>query len=374
MSQPTCFELDAAGATVCAATPPTPKYSCPLLDEALGVETWIKHENHTPTGAFKVRGGLVYVEAPARRLPGVKGIVLATTGRLSDDAAGMLLGLIGVAMFSLTLPFTRLAVADLDPAFVALGRAVAAACCAALWLCWKRAPWPERSALLPLACVAGGCIIGFPWLSSIAMRTVPATHGAVLVGMLPLATAVWAALRGGERPSTGFWCMAMLGTALVAGFALRGSGGRLLPADLALLGAVLLGAIGYAEGGKLAQRLGGPQTICWALLLAAPVLAPAVAWLVWHDGGRIAAAGARAWAGFAYVSLISMFIAFFFWYRGMALGGVARVGQVQLVQPFLTMLGAALFLGETLEWQTLLCALAVIVVVGAGRKMQVKRR
>ncbi|HJU99117.1 MAG TPA: DMT family transporter [Burkholderiaceae bacterium] len=299
---------------------------------------------------------------------------LATTTRLGDDAAGMLLGLIGVAMFSLTLPFTRMAVADLDPAFVALGRAVAAACCAALWLGWTRAPWPPRSALAPLACVAGGCIVGFPWLTSIAMRSVPATHGAVLVGMLPLATAVLAVLRGGERPSAGFWCMAMLGSALVAGFALRDGGGTLRPADLALLAAVLLAALGYAEGGKLAQRLGGPQTICWALLLAAPVLAPAVAWLTWHDAARIAAAGARAWAGFAYVSLISMFIAFFFWYRGMALGGVARIGQVQLVQPFLTMLGAALFLGETLEWPTLLFALAVIIVVGAGRKMQVKRR
>ncbi|MES2117048.1 MAG: DMT family transporter [Pseudomonadota bacterium] len=299
---------------------------------------------------------------------------LASTSRLGDDAAGMLLGLIGVAMFSLTLPFTRMAVADLDPAFVALGRAVAAAICAAVWLRWNRTPWPPRSALMPLACVAGGCIVGFPWLTSIAMRTVPAAHGAVLVGMLPLATAVWAALRGGERPSAGFWCMAMLGSALVAGFALRGSGGSLRPADLALLAAVLLAAMGYAEGGKLAQSLGGQQVICWALVLAAPVLAPAVAWLAWHDPARLAAAGARAWAGFAYVSLFSMFIGFFFWYRGMALGGVARVGQVQLVQPFLTMLGAALLLGESLEWETMLFALAVIVVVGAGRKMQVKRR
>lgn len=299
---------------------------------------------------------------------------LATTTRLSDDAAGMLLGLIGVAMFSLTLPFTRMAVADLDPAFVALGRAVTAACCAALWLGWNKAPWPPRSALLPLACVAGGCIIGFPWLTSIAMRSVPATHGAVLIGVLPLATAVWAALRGGERPSAGFWCMAVLGTALVAGFALHGSGGSLRPADLALLAAVLLAAMGYAEGGRLAQRLGAPQVISWALVLSAPVLAPVVAWLLWHDAAHIAAAGARAWTGFAYISLFSMFIAFFFWYRGMALGGVARVGQVQLVQPFLTMLGAALLLGEALEWTTLLFALAVIVVVGAGRKMQVKRR
>jgi drug/metabolite transporter (DMT)-like permease len=306
---------------------------------------------------------------------------IPTTRRLSDETAGMLLGLIGVAIFSLTLPFTRLAVGGgaggdsfgLSPVFVALGRALVAAVLAGAWLSWKRAPLPPRSALPALAMVAGGCVIGFPWLTSIAMQTLPAAHGAVLVGILPLATAVFAALLGGEKPSTGFWIMAILGSALVAGFALRQSGGSLHLADLAVFLAVLLAAMGYAAGGRLSQTLGGQQTICWALVLAAPVVLPVVGWLCWHEAAQIANASAAAWTGFAYVCVFSMFIGFFFWYRGMALGGVARVGQVQLVQPFLTLLGATLILGEALEWATVLFAIAVIAVVGSGRKMQVKR-
>jgi drug/metabolite transporter (DMT)-like permease len=301
---------------------------------------------------------------------------LTTHRRLSDETTGMLLGLIGVAIFSLTLPFTRLAVGGstgLSPMFVALGRALAAAVLAGGWLYWKRAPLPPRSALPALAMVAIGCVIGFPWLTSVAMRSLPAAHGAVLVGVLPLATAMFAALLGGEKPSKGFWIMAILGSVLVAGFALRQSGGSLHAADLAIFLAVLLAAMGYAAGGRLSQTLGGQQTICWALVLAAPLLLPVVGWLAWQEAPQIVRASAAAWAGFAYVSVFSMFIGFFFWYRGMALGGVARVGQVQLVQPFLSVLAATAVLGETLEWQTVIFAIAVIVVVGAGRKMQVKR-
>lgn len=306
---------------------------------------------------------------------------LPTQRRLSDETTGMLLGLIGVAIFSLTLPFTRLAVggaeasagAGLSPMFVALGRALAAAVLAGGWLYWKRAPLPPRSALPALAMVAIGCVIGFPWLTSVAMCSLPAAHGAVLVGVLPLATAMFAALLAGEKPSKGFWIMAILGSALVAGFALRQSGGSLHAADLAIFLAVLLAAMGYAAGGRLSQTLGGQQTICWALVLAAPPLLPVVGWLAWQEAPQIANASAAAWTGFAYVSVFSMFIGFFFWYRGMALGGVARVGQVQLVQPFLSVLAATVVLGETLEWQTVIFAIAVIGVVGTGRKMQVKR-
>ncbi|HEU4374504.1 MAG TPA: DMT family transporter, partial [Telluria sp.] len=206
-------------------------------------------------------------------------IALPTKTALSDESGGMLLGLVGVAMFSLTLPFTRMAVAELDPAFVALGRALVAAVLGAIWLRWNRAALPPKSALLPLACVALGCVIGFPWLTSIALRTLPASHGAVLVGILPLATAVFSALRGNEKPSVGFWALALLGTAIVIGFALRQSGGSFQPADLLMFGAVILGALGYAEGGRLAQTLGGQQVISWALVLSAPLLLPLVLWL-----------------------------------------------------------------------------------------------
>ncbi|MES2325599.1 MAG: DMT family transporter [Pseudomonadota bacterium] len=298
---------------------------------------------------------------------------LPVKAALSDDTAGMLLGLAGVAIFGLTFPFTRLAVAELPPVFVALGRALAAAMLAGAWLTWKRAPLPPRSALLPLAAVAGGCIIGFPWLTSIALQTLPASHGAVLVGVLPLATAVFSAMRGNEKPSPGFWAMALAGSALVIAFALRQSGGLFHPADLLMFAAVLLAAIGYTEGGRLSASMGGQQVISWALLLAAPLLAPVLLWLAWPHAAQIAAAGWQAWAGFAYVAAFSMFIGFFFWYGGMVRGGIARVGQVQLVQPFISLLGAWLILGEPLEAVNFLFAVAVIAVVAAGRRMQIKR-
>ena len=292
---------------------------------------------------------------------------------IADETAGMLLGLVGVAMFSLTLPFTRMAVAELDPAFIALGRGLVAAALGAIWLRLNRAAWPPRSALLPLALVSLGCVIGFPWLTSIAMRTLPAAHGAVLVGILPLATALFSALRGNETPSAGFWCMALLGSSLVIGFALRQGGGSLQQADLLMLGAVVLGALGYSEGGRLSRTMGGQQVISWALVLSAPLLLPLLLWLSWPRLDAIAAASARAWLGFAYVSVFSMFIGFFFWYRGMARGGIARVGQVQLVQPFLSLLGAAALLGEPLEVSNFVFAFAVIATVALGRKMGVSR-
>lgn len=291
-----------------------------------------------------------------------------------DEARGMLLGLVGVAMFSLTLPFTRLAVAELDALFVALGRALGAALLAGLWLGWRRPPLPPRAALLPLALVVLGVVIGFPLLSSMALRWVPASHGAVLAGLLPLMTALYSAMRGDERPSAAFWLMAVLGAALVIAFALSQGGGALHLADLLMFLAVAAGAVGYAEGGKLARTLGGPETISWALLLALPLVAPLLAWYYWPQAQAFGDVGAAAWAGLAYITVFSMFIGFFFWYRGLALGGIARVGQVQLLQPFMSLLGAAVLLGEPLTLHNSLFALAVIAVVFAGRRLQVRRR
>lgn len=289
----------------------------------------------------------------------------------ADEQRGMLLGLLGVAMFSLTLPFTRMAVADLDPVFVTFGRACGAALLAAAWLAWKRAALPPRSALLPLALVSGGCIIGFPLLTSIALRTVPAAHGALLVGVLPLATALYAALRGFEQPSRGFWSMAVLGSSLVAAFALAQAGGNLRLADLLVFGAVAAAAVGYAEGGRLSRSIGGPEVICWALVLSVPVVLPV---LLWNGLPALGTVRTSSWLGFGYVTAVSMFIGFFFWYRGLALGGVARVGQVQLLQPFLSLVGAAALLGESLTFINCAFALAVAAVVFAGRRMQVRRQ
>ncbi|HEY0064194.1 MAG TPA: DMT family transporter [Telluria sp.] len=302
-----------------------------------------------------------------------KQLVMRSLPALSDETAGMLLGMIGVAIFGMTFPATRLAVADLPPDFVALGRALVAAMLAAAWLLWKSLPFPPRAALLPLAMVAGGCVIGFPWLTSIALKTVPASHGAVLVGILPLATAAFSALRGNEQPSPRFWLMALAGSALVIGFALHQSGGSFHRADVLMLAAVLLAALGYTEGARLARSMGGQQVISWALVLAAPLLAPVLLWLAYPQIGAIHAARPMAWLGFGYVAVFSMYVGFFFWYGGMVRGGIARVGQVQLVQPFVTLGGAALVLGEQVTVAHVLFALAVIAVVGVGRKMAVRR-
>lgn len=289
---------------------------------------------------------------------------------MTQETRGMWLGAAGVAIFSLTLPFTRLAVAELNPVLVALGRAVVAALMSAALLWWLKAPRPTRLQVRALLVTSLGVVVGFPVLSSIAMRYVPASHGAIVIGVLPLATALFGALRFGERPSAGFWIAALAGSALVIAFALWQGGGSLHLADFALLGAVVAAAMGYAEGGRLSQAMGGQQVICWALVLSMPVLLPATLWLGWHYGID---ASAQAWIGFGYVSLFSMFIGFFFWYKGLALGGIARVGQVQLLQPFMTLLGAALILGEALEAMTFLFAIAVIFVVAIGRRMTINR-
>lgn len=301
----------------------------------------------------------------------------AATINAADETRGMLSGLVGVAIFSLTLPCTRLAVLALDPLFVTLGRALGAAVLAAAWLRWRRRPLPGRAALPALAVVAFGCVLGFPLLSSLAMRTLPAAHGAVVGGVLPLATALYAALRGFERPSRGFWLFALLGAGLVAAFALLQGGGGISRGDGLMLGAVAVAAAGYAEGGRLARTLGGQETISWALVLAAPV---ALVLLLTFDGNQLArlASGsahvsASAWLGFGYVTVFSMYVGFYFWYRGMALGGLARVGQVQLLQPFMSLAGAAVLLGESFTLVNCLLAGAVIAVVALGRRMGVRR-
>jgi drug/metabolite transporter (DMT)-like permease len=289
----------------------------------------------------------------------------------SQETKGMLFGLMGVAIFSLTLPFTRLAVAELNPVFIALGRAVVAAIAAAGLLWYSRAARPAARQWPSLIVTALGCVVGFPLFSSIAMRYVPASHGAVVLGILPLATAMCGALRFGERPSNGFWISAVIGSGIVIGFALWQGGGALSLADLALFAAIVAAAIGYAEGGRLSQEMGGQQVISWALIVSMPVLVPVTMFLSWRYG---MSASLKTWAAFAYVSLFSMFIGFFFWYKGLAMGGIARVGQVQLLQPAFSLMAATLILGEALEWRNVLFALAIIVTVMVGKRMPIKRR
>jgi drug/metabolite transporter (DMT)-like permease len=288
---------------------------------------------------------------------------------------GLWLGFIGVAIFSLTLPFTRMAVAELDASFVALGRAVLAAVLAVGLLAARGAfnqdRRPRGRQWQRLAGTALGVIVGFPLASSWAMRDLPAAHAGVVIGLLPLGTATFGALLTAERPSIAFWLCAIAGSGLVVVFALWEGGGALQAADWMLFAAVVFGAFGYAQGAQLSRELGGPETISWALVIALPILLPVVAWLIWRNAPSIAAASWSAWVGMAYVTVFSMFVGFLFWYRGLALGGIARVSQIQLLQPFLTLAGGWLLLGEAFDGVTILFALGVIAVVAIGRRAPV---
>ena len=293
----------------------------------------------------------------------------------AQESKGLWLGLAGVAIFALTLPMTRLAVGtpeapQMSGVFIALGRAAVAALLSTVFLLATRAPLPRREDWLPLAITSGGVVFGFPLLSSIAMRHVEAVHASVILGVLPLATAAVGAWLHRQRPSAGFWACAALGSALVVAFAVlrSGQGGLAIqPADALLLAATACAAVGYAWGARLSQRMRAEHVICWALVIALPLTAPAA--LLTRPQQALQAA---AWWGFAYVAVFSMWLGFFAWYRGLALGGTVRVSQVQLIQPVLGMLFAVPLLGESLDAVTLGFAGAVIATVFLGKKMPVR--
>ncbi|HZY16981.1 MAG TPA: DMT family transporter [Ramlibacter sp.] len=291
------------------------------------------------------------------------------------EIRGLWLGLLGVAIFALTLPMTRLAVGtpqapQMSGVFIALGRAVVAAMLSAAFLLATRAPLPARRDWPALAITAAGVVFGFPLLTSVAMRYVEAVHASVIVGVLPLATAAVGAWLHRQRPSAGFWACAGLGSVLVVAFALLRNGGAstvLHPADLLLLGAMGCAAVGYAWGARLSQRMRAEHVICWALVLSLPVTAPAA-----FLARPTLALPASAWWAFGYVAVFSMWLGFFAWYRGLAEGGTVRVSQVQLVQPFLSMVFAVPLLDESLDATTVAFALAVIATVFIGKKMPVR--
>jgi drug/metabolite transporter (DMT)-like permease len=292
----------------------------------------------------------------------------------AEEVKGLWLGLIGVAIFALTLPMTRLAVGTSDApqmsgVFIAMGRAVVATALSAVFLLATRAPMPRRGDWLPLAITSAGVVFGFPLFTSIAMRYVEAVHASVIAGVLPLATAAVGAWLHRQRPSPGFWVCAAVGGVLVVAFAILRSGRSGLSiqaADALLLAGMACGAVGYGWGGRLSQRMPAEHVICWALVLALPLTAPAALLTLPQS-----ALPAVAWWGFAYVAVFSMWLGFFAWYRGLALGGTVRVSQVQLLQPFLGMLFAVPLLGESLDALTVGFAAAVIAVVFVGKKMPV---
>ncbi|WP_037075811.1 DMT family transporter [Pseudonocardia spinosispora] len=284
---------------------------------------------------------------------------------LSRTHSGLLWGLLGVGAFSFTVPFTRIAVQSggLSPLFIGSGRAVIASVLAASALAITRQRRPRGVQWTRLAVVAAGVVVGFPLLTSFALTSAPASHGAVVIALLPAATAVTAVLRGREHVSSRFWIMAIVGSVVAVAFAAVQGGGLhgLHRSDLLLFGAVVAAAIGYAEGGLLARELGPWQTVSWALVVSAPVmLALAGVATVQHPPTGTPV----EWASFAYLGVVSMFLGFFAWYHGLAIGPMAQVSQVQLVQPVLSICWAGLFLREQITWPTVLGGVAVIACAG----------
>ena len=309
--------------------------------------------------------------------------------------AGLWLGLLGVIIFAVTLPMTKLAVGtlaqpQLSPWFITFGRAAVAGLLSILYLTWQyksakdvnsttkktnQRVWklPSASEWGLLAFTACGVVVGFPLFLSLALQYVPSTHGAVVTGLMPLATAVIAAIWYKQRPSVGFWFFAVLGTVLVLSFMLLRSadaGGQFSMhlADIFLLLAMISGSLGYIGGARLTPSLGAERVICWVLVLSLPITVPLTLQTMPQ---HFSAIQAGSWWAFAYVAVFSMWLGFFAWYRGLALGGAVRVSQVQLVQPFLSLMFAVPLLGEKIDLMTLGFALAVIATVFIGKSMSV---
>jgi drug/metabolite transporter (DMT)-like permease len=274
-------------------------------------------------------------------------------------------GLAGVIIFSGSLPATRVAVSDFSPLFLTSARAVIAALLGAALLFALRQTKPSRDDLLSLLIVALGVVVGFPLLTAIALQYITSAHSIVFIGLLPLATAVFGVLRGGERPKPLFWLFSVIGSATVVGFALSAGAEVSLVGDLLMVAAVIACGLGYAEGAKLSRTLGGWQVISWALILALPLMA-IIALISLPESW--AGIGGGAWMGLAYVSVFSMLIGFVFWYRGLAIGGIAAVGQLQLLQPFFGLLLAAGLLHEKVSPLMIATTLAIVLCVAGARK------
>lgn len=278
---------------------------------------------------------------------------------------GWINGFIGVAFFSGTLPATRVAVADIDPLYVTMARAAIAGILAALVLLALREKRPERRDVAPLLASSLGVAIGFPLFTALALEHITAARGMVFTGLLPLSTAVFGMLRGGERLRPVFWLFAVAGSALVVGYALLTGGGTGGLGDWYMLAAIVVAGAGYAEGARLSRRLGGWQVICWSLVLSLPATLP-VTLLAQPDWPSVSL---PALVGLGYISVFSMLIAFIFWYTGLAQGGIAAVGQLQLLQPFMGLALAAAILGEPVGWGLALVSVAVVGCVAGARRV-----
>jgi drug/metabolite transporter (DMT)-like permease len=284
---------------------------------------------------------------------------------MEKTTSGWINGFLGVVFFSGSLPATRVAVMDFDPVFLTVARAAIAGLLGLALLLLFREKRPARSDLVSLAIVALGVVVGFPLLTALALKHITSAHSIVFIGLLPLATAIFGVLRGGERPRPAFWLFSCIGSAVVAGFAMSQGIAAAPIGDLLMLAAIIVCGLGYAEGGRLSRTLGGWQVISWALLLSLPVM---IALALYTLPPSFAEIGKAAWVGLAYVSLFSMLIGFIFWYRGLAQGGIAAVGQLQLLQPIFGLALAATLLHEQVSPIMLIVTVAVVGCVAGAKK------
>jgi drug/metabolite transporter (DMT)-like permease len=284
---------------------------------------------------------------------------------MNKMASGWTNGFLGVLIFSGSLPATRVAVMDFDPVFLTVARAAIAGLMGLALLLVYRVQRPAREDVIPLVIVAFGVVLGFPLLTALALKHITSAHSIVFIGLLPLATAMFGVLRGGEHPRPAFWFFSCLGSALVVGFAIAQGLTAAPVGDLLMLAAIIVCGLGYAEGAKLSRKLGGWQVISWALVLSLPVMAALALYTAppSFDGVRRA-----AWISLAYVSLFSMLIGFIFWYRGLAQGGIAAVGQLQLLQPFFGLALAGMLLREEVSPLMLVVSVAVAACVAGAKK------
>lgn len=287
------------------------------------------------------------------------------------EKMGILLGLLGVICFSLTLPATSVAVEYFGTTFVGLGRAVIASILVAIILIGRKEKLPSARQFKSLVIVSLGAVLGFPLLTSWAMTSLPVSHGAVELALLPLATAGFAMMRAGEMPSLKFWLSSIAGAFAVIIYAIYLGLGQLHIADFALLAAVVILGLSYAEGGLLAQEIGSWQVIAWAIIIAVPVLIIPVSLNV---SGEMLHAPLKAWISFLYLAIVSQFLAYVAWYGGMAMGGISRISQIQYLQPFLMIIFAALFLHESISVFTIVIAIAVVLSVMIGKNASIAKK
>lgn len=289
------------------------------------------------------------------------------TDKISKDesVSGLINGFIGVLLFSGSMPATKLAVMEMSPNFVTIARAAIAGILALTVLIIYKEKRPEKNQIFALLLVSIGCVVGFPLLSALALQYLTSAHSIVFLGMLPLATAVFGVFRGGERPHPVFWFFSVIGSLLVIGYAVSQGISASPVGDILMLLAVILCGMGYAEGAKLSKTLGGWQVISWALVLALPVMIP-LFFIYFPD--HIETVSFQGWFGMAYISLFSMFIGFIFWYKGLAQGGIAIVGQLQLLQPFFGLALAAYFLHEQVSIGMVGVTIGVILCVAGTKK------